>query len=638
MQCTAFFKGISGMVAYTYTGGAGNDTLFALRGVTINNVNGGAGVDTLWIDRMSQANYTISGPDASGVTTLSGASGSVFYLTDIEQVSFNGVIWSVPSPDTTAPTLSIITPANGTLDVAITNNIDITFSEAIQRGTGSIVLVDVAGTVIETFDAATSPLLTISGSTLTINPTNNLPYNTACFATFAAGTVTDLTGNAYAGHNNLWFATIAPPDTTAPTVSTFSPANAAASVALASNIVVTFSEAIQRGTGSIVLTDAAGTVIETFDAAASSNLSISGSALTINPTSDLAYSTHCLVAFAPGTITDLVGNAYTGTTTYNFTTVADTVAPTLSTFSPASAAVGVAITSNIVATFSEAVQRGTGSIALTDAAGATIETFDAATSSSLTISGSALTINPTANLANGTNYFVTFAAGAIKDSASNAYAGNTTYNFTTIAATTAGNDTITAGTDNDTLTGGAGNDIIDGGAGTDIATYSAAGASYTITKTSTGYTISGGTDGSDTLTNIERLNFTDKKIAIDFDGNAGITAKILGAVFGTASVSNTTYVGIGLSYLDGGMSYTDLMALALSAAGTTTSNAVVSLLWTNLFGLAPTAAEAAPYITLLDSGLSTGALGVLAADHSLNTTNINLVGLAQTGIEYIVYP
>lgn len=625
------------MVAYTYTGGAGNDTLYALRGVTINNVNGGAGVDTLWIDRMSQANYTVSAPDASGVTTLSGASGSVFYLTDIEQVSFNGVYWSVPAPvDSTAPTLYALNPAGAAGGVAITSNIDVTFNEAIQRGAGSIVLTDAAGTIIETFDVATSPLLTISGLTLTINPTNDLPYNTACFATFAPGTITDLAGNAYAGTTSYYFTTIAPPDTTAPTVSAVSPASAAVGVALASDIVATFSETIQRGTGSIVLTDAAGTVIETFDTATSSNLSISGATLTINPTSDLAYSTHYLVAFAPGTITDQAGNAYAGITTYNFTTVADTVAPTVSTFSPTSAAVGVAITSNIAATFSEAIQRGAGSIVLKNAAGTTIETFDAATSSLLSISGTNLTINPTVNFANNTNYFVTFVPGTINDLAGNAYAGNTTYNFTTIAATTAGNDTITAGTDNDTLTGGAGNDIIDGGAGTDIATYSAVQASYSITKTSTGYTVSGGTDGSDTLANIERLNFTDKKVAIDLDGNAGITAKILGAVFGTASVSNTTYMGIGLSYLDGGMSYADLMALALNAAGATTSNAVVTLLWTNLFGLAPTAAEAAPYAAILDSGShSTGTLGVLAADTSYNTTNINLVGLVQTGIEYL---
>jgi hypothetical protein len=142
------------------------------------------------------------------------------------------------------------------------------------------------------------------------------------------------------------------------------------------------------------------------------------------------------------------------------------------------------------------------------------------------------------------------------------------------------------------------------------------------------------------LTNMERLVFntgTDKW-AIDIDGNAGITAKVLGAVFGASAVSNPTYVGIGLNYLDTSISttkYADLMQLAFNAAGATTSTAVVNLLWNNLFHAAPTAAEAAPIIAMIDSGSYTaGTLGVLAADTSFNATNINLVGLHQTGLHY----
>ncbi len=54
-----------------------------------------------------------------------------------------------------------------------------------------------------------------------------------------------------------------------------------------------------------------------------------------------------------------------------------------------------------------------------------------------------------------------------------------------------------------------------------------------------------------------------------------------------------------------------------------------------MIGSKPTAAEKAPFIALLESGMTAGALAQLAADSSFNTTNINLVGLAQTGIEYI---
>jgi hypothetical protein len=35
--------------------------------------------------------------------------------------------------------------------------------------------------------------------------------------------------------------------------------------------------------------------------------------------------------------------------------------------------------------------------------------------------------------------------------------------------------------------------------------------------------------------------------------------------------------------------------------------------------------------------MTAGALAYLAADSSFNTTNINLIGLAQTGIEFIPF-
>jgi hypothetical protein len=142
-------------------------------------------------------------------------------------------------------------------------------------------------------------------------------------------------------------------------------------------------------------------------------------------------------------------------------------------------------------------------------------------------------------------------------------------------------------------------------------------------------------DGSDKLDNIERLFFTDKSVAIDVIGNAGTTAKILGAIFGNDSISNKNYVGIGLSFLDSGWTYDNLAGLALDAAGAKTNDQIVSLLWKNVIGTTPTSSDKQPFIALLENGMTAGALAHLAADTSFNTTNINLVGLAQTGIEFI---
>ncbi len=134
---------------------------------------------------------------------------------------------------------------------------------------------------------------------------------------------------------------------------------------------------------------------------------------------------------------------------------------------------------------------------------------------------------------------------------------------------------------------------------------------------------------------ITRRKMPDGKfIAYDIDKNAGTTAKILGAVFGKQAVTNKAYVGIGLHFLDAGWTYDNLAGLALDVAGAKTNDQIVSLLWANVIGSKPTAADKQPFIALLENGMTAGALAHLAADSSFNTTNINLVGLAQTGIEY----
>lgn len=134
---------------------------------------------------------------------------------------------------------------------------------------------------------------------------------------------------------------------------------------------------------------------------------------------------------------------------------------------------------------------------------------------------------------------------------------------------------------------------------------------------------------------ITRFNVDGHYFAADINGNAGATAKLLGAVFGKDSVYNKQYVGIGLSLLDAGMSTTTLASLAVDAANLKTNDQIVSTLWKNVFGTTASISDKSPYIKLLDDGMSPGTLAWLAADTTFNKVNINLVGLAQTGIEYI---
>lgn len=203
-----------------------------------------------------------------------------------------------------------------------------------------------------------------------------------------------------------------------------------------------------------------------------------------------------------------------------------------------------------------------------------------------------------------------------------------------------GADTMTGGLDSQVFMGGGDNDIIDGSFGVDTAIYTAPISSYVMTKLDQKFFLADqrtepNNEGTDTLDSIERIIFTDFALALDVSGSAGMVAKLIGAVFGAGSVANTSYVAIGLSYLDNGTSYADLAALAIDAAGAKSPEQITSLLWNNVVGSAPTADQILPYIMDMKNGVTTvGTLGVLAADTSINQENIDLVGLKNRGITY----
>ena len=205
--------------------------------------------------------------------------------------------------------------------------------------------------------------------------------------------------------------------------------------------------------------------------------------------------------------------------------------------------------------------------------------------------------------------------------------------------TGSGADVIIGNSSNNVITGGSGGDTIDGGAGIDQAVYTENFTDVSLVKSGNVWNITSGTD-KDTLSNIERLKFNDKHIALDLDGNAGKTIKLLGLLLGKDQATNKTYLGIGLKLLDDGMTYEELMQVALDVVlgANPSSSSVVDLLWTNIVGPPTPADDLGQYSALIDNGTYTAAeLAVVAADHSLNTTNIDLIGLSALGIEYIPY-
>ena len=287
-----------------------------------------------------------------------------------------------------------------------------------------------------------------SGTTVTINPTSDLPDDEAIYVQVGTNAITDTSSNAnaYAGITTTTDWNFGTEDNTAPTAS-FSPADGASDVAVGSNLVMTFSENVTNGTGTIVIYDSGGTV-ESFNVVddqgtGNGTVEFSGTTVTINPTSDLPDDEAIYVQVGTSAITDTSSNAnaYAGITTttdWNFGTE-DNTAPTAS-FSPADGASDVAVGSNLVMTFSENVTNGTGTIVIYDSGG-TVESFNVVDdqgtgNGTVEFSGTTVTINPTSDLPDDEAIYVQVGTNAITDTSSNAnaYAGITTttdWNFGT---------------------------------------------------------------------------------------------------------------------------------------------------------------------------------------------------------------
>lgn len=179
------------------------------------------------------------------------------------------------------------------------------------------------------------------------------------------------------------------------------------------------------------------------------------------------------------------------------------------------------------------------------------------------------------------------------------------------------------------------------GAGIDTVAYSDVASKYKVTITSAYVKniLPTGRTSADYLENVERIKFSDKSIAFDVAAtqSGGQTAEILNAAFGKSALSNKSFVGIGLSLFDNKMSMSDVAALAVATGlvSDKDNSSFVKAVWKNVVGSEIDSANLNTYVDLLNTGaLTQPSLLAIAATTDLNKTAVNLVGLAQTGIEF----
>jgi len=236
--------------------------------------------------------------------------------------------------------------------------------------------------------------------------------------------------------------------------------------------------------------------------------------------------------------------------------------------------------------------------------------------------------------------FIDTVIAAIDYSLANvAFVENVTLAGTAVAATGNELDNLLIGNAlHNTLTGGAGDDTLDGAAGADSAVFSGNRAGYTIDAGGAQFTVSGA-DGTDTLVNIERLQFDDIKLAFDLAPGeaAGNTIRIIGAAFDAPAIAqHPNWVKTGLDLFDSGLSMQAVSELVVQILNMSNTDFVTSV-YTNVVGAAPSESVRDGFVALLQGsggGMTQAELLVLAANTGVNANNIDLVGLQQSGVEF----
>ncbi|MDP3152079.1 MAG: Ig-like domain-containing protein [Archangium sp.] len=336
--------------------------------------------------------------------------GTVFSVTvtgtDVVGNAMSSLVFSfttAAAPDTTPPTVDATLPTDGATQIADTTPLVLQFSEAMQRSTLTVV-----ASPAVTFGA---PVFTNNDASVSFAPATAWTVNTTYTITVAG---TDLAGNAVSPAHVFTFTTSGPSDTTPPTLTTTSPANAATGVPTNTRLTLSFSEPM----------DPAALIVGTTPPVALGTASFgNGAALVSYPTpaADWAPSTSYTVTVEGA---DLRGNPLTPTS-FSFTTSSapDTVRPFVQSTTPGASMTAVPTNAKLALVFSEPMNLTATEAAVTVSGGVTC-------AFSWQASDSILTCTPSAPLTPSTLFTVTVGTGAA-DKVGNTVATSYVFTFTT---------------------------------------------------------------------------------------------------------------------------------------------------------------------------------------------------------------
>lgn len=325
--------------------------------------------------------------------------------------------------DTTSPTVTNTSNANGATGVAVNTKAGATFSEAMDPAT----ITSTSFSLQQTLSAA--PVVgsvSYSGVNAVFAPTSALAANTQYTATVTTA-AKDTAGNAMALAKVWRWTTALAADTTKPRVIGTVNDDGATNVAINTRVGATFSEALDP----VSLSNATFTLKQTLGGAAvAGTTSYSGVDAVFVALANLLPGTEYTATVKGGTggIEDLAANAMAADHSWRWTTAAapDITPPLVVLVNPADLATNVALTTSVNASFNEAMDPLTLNTASFTLGGVTG-----------TVSYNALTkiasFQPAANLAADTTYTATVTTDAA-DLAGNSLVLAKVWSFQTSAA------------------------------------------------------------------------------------------------------------------------------------------------------------------------------------------------------------
>jgi hypothetical protein len=235
--------------------------------------------------------------------------------------------WAFTTADTSAPLVSILTPANSATSVAPSANLVLAFNENITAVAGKNITIKKKSDVsdVEVISANDTGKVTVSGNTASINPATVLDDLTQYYVLTDSGAFKDTANNSFAGiaDSTVWGFTTA--DSTAPTAVALVPVSGSLGVTLGANLSIEFNEPIVVGAGNVrIFAKNSDVEIATIDVTGAGVTNNGSGIIAINPSADLQYQTDYYVKIDGTAFVDTASNAYAGIsdkTTWVFTTV-----------------------------------------------------------------------------------------------------------------------------------------------------------------------------------------------------------------------------------------------------------------------------------------------------------------------------